>query len=377
MSEDNERRHLHVPGEPGDGPEHEPKQPHAGNGTVNDRLDDQGPDGLDSDEQTLRNLLHHAVQDIEPRQGTLDHLRRAVPARRARKRQAAVGMAAAALFIGTAVPALVHVSNSTGSDDNTTIAGHGQEAQGGSSEGKGPDGGSSTSGGSTGSTENHGKGGGEGEDKGPDASPGADPGLPANPTASAPASAPACTAVQLGAGTGTVDVPDTAGTVYGTFRISNISADSCTVTGAGTVTPIPVGAADSTKIAVTQHSSGDVAAALPDPSLEAARLVLLPGAAYEVRFAWVPSETCPIEGGNGGNGEPSTDPSPTEDPGATTGSSTGGDTGTSTQMLRGDGTADGSVQVSYTPEAGSAPVMAEVQDACAGTVYRTGVLAGQ
>ena len=72
-------------------PTQEPKQSHAGNSTVNHHLDDPGPDGLDSDELALRRMLHHAVQQMEPRDGTLDHLRRAVPARRARKRQATVG----------------------------------------------------------------------------------------------------------------------------------------------------------------------------------------------------------------------------------------------------------------------------------------------
>ncbi|MCZ9347385.1 hypothetical protein NGM37_57770, partial [Streptomyces sp. TRM76130] len=59
----------------------------------------------------MRRLLHRAVEEVEPREGALEQLRRAVPARRARKRQAAVGMAAAALLIGTAVPALLHVSD--------------------------------------------------------------------------------------------------------------------------------------------------------------------------------------------------------------------------------------------------------------------------
>ncbi|MGW2234774.1 hypothetical protein ACWCWE_12330, partial [Streptomyces sp. NPDC001759] len=103
--------------------EQEHTQSHAGNGTVNHGPDDQSPDGFDSDELALRRMLHQAVQTVEPRDGTLEHLRRAVPARRARKRQAMVGMAAAALFLGTAIPALVHVSNSTGSDVNPSVAG--------------------------------------------------------------------------------------------------------------------------------------------------------------------------------------------------------------------------------------------------------------
>ncbi|MFE2046684.1 hypothetical protein ACFXAZ_38395 [Streptomyces sp. NPDC059477] len=351
---------------------------------MNDRLDDQGPDGLDADEQALRRMLHHVVQDVEPREGTLDELRRAVPARRARKRQAAVGMAAAALFVGTAVPALLHVSSSGGPDANPSIAGLGQETQGGSTQGKSPDGGSGTTGGSTGGGQEPGPDSSTQSDPVDGSSPGASPGVPpGGPSPSTPASAPACTAAQLGDGTAGVEVPDAGGTVYGTFRVSNVSGESCTVTGPGTLTPVAQGAADPAKIGVAEHTSGDVAAALPDPSLEAGRLSLLPGAAYEVKFAWVPAETCPVEGGtNGGTGGPSPDPSPSEDPGATAGTSTGGDTGTGTQLMPQDGTdtpagpADGSVQVSYTPEAGSTPVTVVVPDACAGTVYWTGVLAG-
>ena len=150
---DGRGRHVHVPHEPYEWREpgadkQETKQSHAGNGTVNHGPDDTGPEGLDSDELALRTLLHHAVGQMEPRQGTLDHLRRAVPARRARKRQALVGMAAAALFVGTAVPALLHVSNSAGSDTNPSIAGNASQAQGGAGQGKGPGDSESAAGGS-------------------------------------------------------------------------------------------------------------------------------------------------------------------------------------------------------------------------------------
>ncbi|MFJ4687138.1 hypothetical protein [Streptomyces sp. NPDC088789] len=359
-------------------PEDTSKQSHTGNGTVNDRLDDQGPQGLDSDELALRRLLHDAVQEIEPREGTLDHLRRAVPARRTRKRQAVVGMAAAALFIGTAVPALVHVSNSAGPGANPSIAGLGEEAQGGSSQGEESGNGSSASGGSTGGGQDTEAGGDKEKDGGDGSEPGDPPGTPSGgPADAAPAAASPCTAAQLGGGSASAAVPDSAGTVYGAFRISNVSEESCSVSGDGTVTPVAQGAADATKISVAQHTPGGAASDLPDTSVRAGQLVLLPGAAYEVRFAWVPSETCPVEGGNNGgdNGGPSPNPTPSQDP-AVSGGSTTGDTGTGAQLLTGDGTADGSVQVSYTPEAGSPSVGVTVPDACAGTVYRTGVLAG-
>ncbi|MFI5687336.1 hypothetical protein [Streptomyces sp. NPDC051636] len=370
----------HEPTEPQE-QEHTPS--HAGNGTVNHSPDDQGPDGLASDELALRRMLHSAVEDIQPRDGTLDHLRRAVPARRARKRQAAVGMAAAALFIGTAVPALLHVSHSGGSDPNTSMAGQASQAQSGGS-GKNPDGGASTAGGSSGKTGGKGKDGTKetGKGKGSGDSTGSTGG--AGPSASADTSAPVCTAAQLGSATGTADAPDSAGVVYGTFRVTNVSATSCTVGGPGSVSALAQGAADPAKITVVRHVSGDAAAGLPDPSMEVAGLVLLPGSAYEEKFAFVSSETCPATGdgsttdGGTGPGGPSADPSPTQDAGATGSTDTSGTTssGTTTQLLTEDGTADGSIAVSHTPEAGSPAATATVPNACAGTIYWTGVLAG-
>jgi hypothetical protein len=351
----------------------EPKQSHAGNGTVNHHLDDQGPEGLDSDELALRRMLHHAVEEIEPRDGTLERLQRAVPARRARKRQATVGMAAAALFIGTAVPALVHVSNVTGSSANTSNAGHSSQMQGGTSDGKGPDGGESTSGGSSGTATDTGRPGtkGDGDGKGDNSGTGAS----ADPSAPSSDKAPTCTADQLGAATSSVDGADSAGVVYGTFRVTNVSGDSCTVGGQGTVGFAAQGAADGTRISVVEHTSGDAAAGLPDPSLYVSQLVLLPGSAYDVKFAWVPSETCPTSSSGGSDsGGTSPSPTPTDDSGSSTGTSTGGDTGTSTQLITEEGTADGSVVVSHTAETGSPTVTATVPDACAGTIHRTGVL---
>ncbi|UXX97687.1 hypothetical protein N7U49_23260 [Streptomyces sp. AD2-2] len=321
----------------------------------------------------LRRLLHQAVQEVEPRDGTLDHLRKAVPARRARKRQALVGMAATVLFFGTAIPALVHVSNSTGSNADPSIMGNSSQAQGGTSQGKGPGGGSSTAGGASGrASENPGGHKDDGAGKAPGHGT-----VSANPSATTGTSALACTATQLGSSNSTVDAPDAAGVVYGTFSVTNTSGTSCTVGGPGTVGTSAIGAADSSKITVVQHSAGDPAAGLPDPSTESSQLVLAPGSAYLVKFAWVPSETCPTTGTSTGGtttGGSTASPSPTEDASTSSGSTTG-DTGTSTQLLE-DGTLDGSVQVIHTPDTGSPTVTAVVTNACAGTVYRTGVLAG-
>ncbi|MFF5886953.1 hypothetical protein ACF1DW_28905 [Streptomyces sp. NPDC014603] len=333
---------------------------------------------LGADERALRDLLHRAVREVEPSDGTLDYLRRAVPARRARKRQALVGMAAAALFVGTAVPAVVHVSTSSGSDANPSAVGHASQAQGGTSQGKGPDNGASTAGGSSDEIEGTGKGGEKGKDEGTGDSTGAGATEGTGPSSSADTGAPACTADHLGAAVASTAAPDSTGTVYGAFRVTNGSGDACTVGAPGAISVATQGAADPAKVGTMRHAPGDAAAGLPDPSLEAASgLLLKPGAAYEVKFAWVPSETCPTTGGGtgGGTGGPSPDPTPsggTTTTGATTGG--GGDGGASPQTLRGDGTVEGSVTVTYTAATGTGAASATVANACAGTVYWTGVL---
>ncbi|MEU0242971.1 hypothetical protein ABZ192_01345 [Streptomyces sp. NPDC006235] len=342
---------------------------------MNHGLDDPSPEGFDSDELDLRTMLHQVVQEVEPRDGTLDYLRKAVPQRRARKRQAVVGMAAAALFIGTAVPALVHVSNSTGSEANPSAIGHASETQGSAGQGKGPDGGESTAGSSPGKTEGKGKGDKKEKEKEGKATGGASTGASqgAGPSATTAVGIPACTAAQLGPASGSSVAPDSTGAVYGTFRVTNVSAASCTVTDPGSVGALAQGSADATKIGAARHTAGDAAAGLPDPSLEAAQLELAPGAAYDVKFAWVPTETCPTPGGDP-DPDPTPDPTPTPDSG-TTGGTTTGDTGTAPQLATEDGTADGSVAVTYTPATGSGGTSVTVPNACAGTVYWTGVLA--
>lgn len=360
----------------------EPKHSHAGNGTVNHGPDDPGPDALapdelDPDELALRRLLHQAVQDVAPREGALEHLRREVPARRARKRQAAVGMAAAALFIGTAIPALLHVSHSTGPGADPSVAGNVSQAQGGSGQGKHPAGGQSAT---VGSAEQGGpKGGPDHAEKDEDstAAPGGGGDTGADPSTSSGTGTAACTAGQLGGAVASSAAPDSTGVVYGSFRVGNISSAGCTVGGPGSVGVTAQGAADPTRIGTARHAAGDPATGLPDPSLERTQLLLEPGAAYEVQFAWVPSETCPTTGGGtdgGTGGTPSPDPTPTETP-AGGGTDTANTTGTSAQLVA-DAPAAGSVAVTYTAQTGAGAATATVSNACAGTVYWTGVLAG-
>ncbi|MGI5436824.1 hypothetical protein ACQEV4_04950 [Streptomyces shenzhenensis] len=352
---------------------------------MNHGPDDKGPerldglDGLDHDELGLRRILHAAVEDLEPRDGTLDHLRRAVPVRRARKRHAAVGMAAAALFLGTAVPAFVHVSNSGGTDPNTSIAGQASQAQGGAGQGKNPDGGEGSARGESGKAPHPDKGGAKEEDPRTGNAPVSGSTGATDPSATERAGVPVCTATQLAQGAGTADAPDSTGVVYGSFRVTNVSGTSCSVGGAGTVSALAQGAADQAKISAVRHVAGDAAAGLPAPSQETTGLVLSPGSAYVEKFAFVPLETCPTGGGSTGGSEtggPSADPSPSQDPGSTGGTSTGGTSNTTAQLLTADVTADGSIQVLHTPQAGGPAVATTVPNACAGTVYWTGVLAG-
>ncbi|MFJ5227553.1 hypothetical protein [Streptomyces sp. NPDC088400] len=347
-----------------------------------------GPDGDlselfddfdDGDELALRRLMRGAVADLRPSDGALDQLRKAVPARRARKRQAIVGMAAAALLIGTAVPAFVHVANSGGtSDDHPVNAGHRQEAQGGTDADKPGDGAARDKDRPSDkvSAEENDPGKKDKKDDPESEASGGEKGDSSKPADSYTASSGSCGAGQLAISAAEAGAPDSGGTVYGTFRIANVSGADCSVTGRGTVGFQALGAADQARITVVAHTPGDAAAGLPDPSQESTALVLPPNGAYEVKFAWVPADSCPTTGA-------SPDPSPTDD-GASGGTSAGPDTGTGsgsdgsgaeTQLRDDGGTADGSVSVSHTPEAGQPTAQATIPNACAGTIYRTGILA--
>ncbi|MGW8666120.1 DUF4232 domain-containing protein [Streptomyces niveus] len=335
---------------------------------------DAGGESGGADELALRRLLHGAVQEIEPSAGALDHLRRAVPARRARKRQAFVGVAAAALLISTAVPAFVHVANTgSSSDDKSFNVGHGEQVHGGTGSDGGPKDPEKDGAGPSDAKDN-GQGGSGGKDK-PETSDGGSTGGTSggdghDPESSFTSAAATCDASQLVVSSAESGAPQADGTVYGTFRVSNNSGTNCSVSGHGSVGFQTMGAADPNKIEVVDHTPGDPASGLPDPSLEATTLVLPPSGAYEVKFAWVPTDTCP-------KGEPSPDPSPTEggSGGATNGT---GSTPVETapQLGREEGPVeDGSIDVVHTPEAGSeSPATTTIDNACAGTIYRTGVL---
>ncbi|MEU2024204.1 hypothetical protein ABZ565_18895 [Streptomyces sp. NPDC016469] len=342
-----------------------------------------GDDGDDGAEDALRRMMHGVVQGLAPSEGSLDRLQRAVPARRARRRQALVGAAAAALLIGTAIPAFVHVANSEGSSTaSPAIAGHGEQAQGGNGEDRGADSGNGGGGESGGGHPNGGQGlphstttpsdsSGQGQDGDP-------AGASADPAKSAVDTMRPCDPGQLGVQSARTGAAGADGTVYGAFRIANVSGENCVVSSGGTVGFEAMGAADPARIEVVRHTEGDPASGLPDPATEESTVLLKPDAVYEVQFAWVPKDTCPAPAGS---------PSPTPTDGAA-GAGGGGsagsvaaggtgesETGTETQFGSDGATpAEGSISVQHTPEPGAPVATTKIDNACAGTIYRTGVL---
>ncbi|WP_405979987.1 hypothetical protein [Streptomyces sp. NBC_00158] len=379
-----------------------------------------GPAGTaTSDEQLLRGLLAGAVQGLEPSEGALERLRHAVPARRARKRQALLATAAVALLAGTAIPAALHLNA-----DEDTVAGHSAMAGHGEAQGAKPGGssaprqngsdavagprpvgspvrGQDTGGGTQPSPQASGSPSG-GTTAGPSGTgAGAPTGGaghgPLPPVGAAPG-VPGCTAEQLGV-SGTARAPETDGKVYGSFKVTNVSARGCTVSGPDTVTaasvaplaPPPVQAA-APPVTVTGHKAGDPASALlPDPSAEAPVVLLQPNTAYEVRFAWVPSDrSCPAATPGpslkpqqeGGAAQP-----PAGQQSGAAGGAAGGTAG-GTEPAGAGGAAPAKdpqtgsrspeaaagVEVSHTPGPGAPVTQTTIPSACGGTVYRTGLI---
>ncbi len=244
---------------------------------------DPAPPGMD--ELALRRLMHDAVRGVEPRADALDRLAHAVPARRARRRQAMVGAAAGVLLVGTAMPAVLHATQPT-ADTTRDVNAVGGPAPGdfpATHTGTGPTGPAVLP--TPGVTA-------------PGATPGAlAPSTPAPPGAvAAPVpgggsltDTPACSRTQLGQGSAALGTPDAVGRVYGTFRVANVSGRSCAVTGPSEISVTVQGSTDPSHIQVVDHTEGDPAGGLPDPDDEPAAVILPPGQAYQVQFAWIPA----------------------------------------------------------------------------------------
>ncbi|MCX2970476.1 MULTISPECIES: hypothetical protein [Streptomyces] len=394
------------------------------------------------DEEALRRLLRDAVRDLEPSAGSLDHLRRAVPARRARRRHVGVGLAAAVLVGAVAVPAFTTgvVPSPLGGGERGESAhsadGNGAEEPYGGRDATGQDAGGAGGGQGTEGAERGGTGSTEPSQGG---SPSPDD------TADLGASSPLCLRDQLGEAAARVGDPDPTGARYGGFTFTNVSGDSCRVSGsADQLTAAAQGSADASAVTVLDHTEGGRAQGLPSPVGVPDELILRPGESFQVRFAWLPDTTR----GAGGCPAPErpADPRPEPEPsegGTTSGSGTGGSGGSGgSGSTGGSGTTGGTggsagsggpggeggqdhptgtggteqppsgtdgesapaaqeasglsphsdsggsggrtddgegaataVVLRYTPAAGGpdAP-LAHLDDVCAGTVYRTGVL---
>ncbi|GGR51775.1 hypothetical protein [Streptomyces netropsis] len=331
----------------------------------------------DVDEQALRRLLHGAVDDLEPSADALEHLRRAVPARRTRRRQVVVGVAAAVILGGTAMPALLRVATTVGTADDRpanaassqqTDEGTAEGRRSGGGEGREPEEGSSHP--ADRKDEEH-KEERKGEDARPESHAGGAPGGPLpGPTSTLAATSPTCDRNQLGNGAGSVGAADREGRVYGSFRVVNVSHAVCTVGGPGAVDVAGQGSAETSRVSVVDHTAGDAATGLPDPSTEPSEVILQPGQAYEVKFAWIPASGGGPSGCANGGGGASPSPAASTPPASGT---------TAMDQPTGQDTPEpkppASVVVSHTPDTGEpAAADAKINDACAGTVYRTGPL---
>ncbi|NXY96962.1 hypothetical protein HYE82_21770 [Streptomyces sp. BR123] len=356
------------------------------------------PDGA-GDEQELRTLLHAAVSGLEPSAGALDRLRSAVPARRARKRRAIVGAAAAALLAGTALPTALHLGIAGGEgsvSDHSAMAGHGEEAatgagagghghdhsgaghppkqpkgagagpggHGGTTAGSDPTAAGSPSGGGTADPSAGGTGGATGSSGGP------------MPPVASPA-APGCSADQLGV-QANARAPEADGKVYGSFTVTNVSARGCSVVGPDTVTAASVSSSASGGaggVTVVGHTAGDAAPGLPDPSAEAPSLVLQPYAAYEVRFAWVPSGmSCPAASADPGTKPPAGSTPQEQLPADGTAAAEPAAGGAAEPAAATTGVAVSHTPATAVPGAPAPTTRATIPAACGGTLYRTGVI---
>ncbi|MFC7218076.1 hypothetical protein ACFQLX_07825 [Streptomyces polyrhachis] len=345
------------------------------------------------DENALRGLLQGAVGELEPSEGALDHLRYAVPARRARRRQVLVGAAALAVLAAVSVPALL-TTGPLGADggDKPAIAVSGLPTPAAGGNGSGDSGGHDDSQEPAGAEK-------VGNGHSPSGKPGHGSPDPAGSGGSSgdtqQVAAPPCEAGDIKKQDTEVDTPDAAGNVTGRFVMANNSATPCTVTGTGTTHTVAAG----THISTTEHTAGDEAAALdllPTPSTAAESITLAAGETYVVAFAFVPSpeaaQTCPA----GSGATPAPEPGKDSGTGAEEAGDTLSDVGTAPQLMTQgevlqstdsgtDGAVDGEtpppaevteVAITHTPETGGETATVTVEATCAGTVYYTPPLEG-
>lgn len=328
----------------------------------------------DMDEGELRRLLHAAVGDLEPSPDSLERLRRAVPARR-RRRRVAVGAVAAVVALGVTVPLLSNgvVPGLPGGEPSTVA--HGEDTATPKVDRDDDDTDQRQRPSPRG--EDHGGRGGDAPDE--NTSPSAGSTGSSDPNETLSGVSPSCTRQQLADGGSRSGPADASGRIRGEFVVVNDSDEPCTVDDAGLLAATPNGLAGSARrVQVLDNTGGPATTGLPSPEKEHDELVLRPQEAYVIRFVWLPEEGggpsgCRADGGAGEEG----DAAGTPQDGAP-GDGAGGD------APSGPGGADGggadapgaaSVLLGYTPGAGEPRISTlTLENACAGTVYRTGVL---
>jgi hypothetical protein len=265
-----------------------------------DRDPQSSVEDFDEVERVLRERFHQAVETLEPAPGTLDHLRRAVPARR-RRRTAALAATAVSVFAVSAGASLAargsfdaRSSQTGGTNVGNLMTTATNDAPGGGS-GHGP----ATPGGQdmTASTADSGQ-------PPPTATSVAGSSKPQQPSASPATTISASTLAQgcqnsaLSSVVGTKSGPTggvTYETVVGTVKSACVvfGTPNLTVTGpGGAAAKVPVYKADQTVAPLlTTVQAGQI-------------LALQPGDRFQFQLAWVPS-ICPA------------DPTPTTPPSST------------------------------------------------------------
>lgn len=241
-------------------------------------------DGFDEIGRILRDRFHQAVSTLEPGPGTLDYLRRAVPARR-RRRHAALAATAVSVFAVSAGATLAargsFDSGGSSTAGNTAIGNllttaTNDAAGGGSGHGPATPGGQDMSGG--GST---GTGQPSSAVSAPDTSKSGVTTAPSALVSGSPL-APLCqnsTIADLSATT----TSTTDGITYETF--AGTAKTTCMLNGTPGLLVVKAGGAPA-KIPVYK-ADGSAAPLLPQvPAIQA--LVLQPGQRYEFQLAWAP-----------------------------------------------------------------------------------------
>ncbi|WP_460625123.1 hypothetical protein, partial [Kitasatospora kifunensis] len=266
-------------------------------------------------EEQVRALLHRAVDDLQPDVEALPRIRRAVPARRARHRQAWTGALLIAVVSDAAVPTLGHLGGLQLSDGS----GSAPSSAPGSTEtstptaARPPGGGArpvvplpvpdATSADPSGTPSLVGSAAPSSAGSSvPASATGAPIAASAGQAAGTATGAPACVRADLGGGQATVGTADKAGWVYGAFTVANVSGHPCLLTDPGTLTATLGGGSPGASVQVLVHAAGDPATGLPAPASGPGQLLLGAGAGYRLPFAFAPDTLCPVADGSTGTG---------------------------------------------------------------------------